>query len=211
MFTALKQGTEEEVDLHALRRHHGTDKVSALAEVGRREGFECKLCGKDAVPKMGRTIAWHFAHKVDSSECPLAKESDDHRRMKVVLADAAAKRFKLKRDDVHFEKRFNLAGQLRIADVYCEVHGEQVVFEAQVSPIGVEDLRRRTMDYDDAGMTVYWAFLGQRRQMSESAGGMWQDEAMEWLTLENFPYLIIDFYITPAKLEVWDSQKVPSQ
>ncbi len=119
----------------------------------REELFYCPECFGPVVLKKGAVKVAHFAHSPGST-CAFAEgESWEHLRMKENLIKILRKKYLAE----NIDSEVRLAPNRR-ADVVLKLSDIPWVFECQVSPITVNDLWQRTIDYLNAKCNIQWIF-----------------------------------------------------
>jgi len=174
MFTSMDD-KRTEWDFHDLAERLNRERNAAQKVVEGRT-FSCKFCDRRMIPVLGRRRMWHFRHE-PNDDCAYArgdKESETH-----VFFKHLVKKTILKRSAgavVSFEKRVQVDNRFRVADVFMQHNNRDYAFEIQVSPIDLDELRQRTMDYDSLGMEIRWVFVGRDVRPD------WQLRAEQWLS-----------------------------
>ena len=132
----------------------------AQLKAGYRElGLRMPCCAAPAIPKTSSKGTRFFAH-ASRGECTSAPESDEHLRLKQLIAGAAK--------GVGWEVTTERPGKTPngedwVADVHCQLDSVQVVFEAQVSLQTDEELRHRQARYKDSGVRSAWFYSSKLR------------------------------------------------
>lgn len=88
----------------------------------------------------------HFYHIFQTSSCKQSGKSMEHLQVQLFLQK------ELECADLQLEKRFNEIG--RIADAVWL--SKKIVFEVQCSPIPLDEVRSRNLDYQKLGYFVIW-------------------------------------------------------
>jgi competence CoiA-like predicted nuclease len=181
MFTALDARRQPPAEVNLLFAHLRRGGDMAHKEELRAGEYVCKHCGQPLRPRFPLRRRWHFYHVQGASACPYgAGESEEHRWLKCQLVEQWSRRYKIPLERFRLEHPLAVGDGGRVADVYLEHGGRRRVFEVQLSPLPLEELKRRTLDYDDAGLEVYWVLLEDAR---------WHDPHRQWLAAAGFPYL----------------------
>lgn len=110
----------------------------------------CPECLSSVILKRGTIVTSHFAHTVDSDCSMSTGESLRHLEMKRQIGRIFEKSPLF--PSVSYEVKF---GALRRADV---VIPDEIVVECQASPISIQEVLARTLDYNEAGHAVLWVF-----------------------------------------------------
>lgn len=124
--------------------------------VGRDTRMVCPECGDSVVRKMGRKVVPHFAHR-PGSDCAIAQgETIQHLQMK----SACERWFTWPGAHVELEVPVLGHGTDRRADAVVSTPDRRTRFavECQASPISRDDLLNRTIDLNNAGLSVMWIF-----------------------------------------------------
>ena len=139
--------------------HQSEERVICILDFDQPESevdpskLQCLDCGKPMFIRAPEARVTHFCHyPEDANECK-AGESVRHAVGKVRVAEF------LKRTQPHARIEYEKDVGQRRADVlvtYSE--GLQCAHEIQLSPIGHEELRRRSLDYHKQGTPVHWWF-----------------------------------------------------
>jgi len=196
MFTSL-DNTGSECDLYSLARRVKRDRNAAQRLLEGRT-FCCKFCDRRTFAILGRRRVWHFRHE-PNGECSYVsgdKESHDHLFVKHVVCQRALRTFP--GAVVSFEKRIEVGDRFRVADVAVEYKGVTCVYEIQLSPLDVDELERRTIDYDDLGFEIRWVF---QEWKDERSTPQWQRVAESWLQRNCFDvYFVKPIPVSELKL-----------
>jgi hypothetical protein len=122
-----------------------------LAEDAQRDDEHwCPECLGSVILKRGTIVTPHFAHAVDSNCSMSTGESLRHLEMKRQIGRIFEKTPLF--PCVSYEVKF---GAFRRADVVIQ---DDIVVECQASPISVEEVIARTLDYNEFGHAVLWVF-----------------------------------------------------
>ena len=124
---------------------------AAAASKGAR--FDCPHCHGEVILKRGRFVIAHFAHK-PPTDCTWASgETRAHLEAKALLAQALASRGLKAEVEVVVEC---LPGDRRADVMAWGPHGRAVAFELQHTPIGPEEIERRSFSYANSGVAQIW-------------------------------------------------------
>lgn len=172
-------------------RDSDNKKVFAYQSVKANGPFSCPKCRCELILKKGKIKVHHFAHKPPFN-CGLGKgETDTHRRCKESIYRCLANR-----DNVsHLDVEANL-GPI-IADVYAEINGKPVAIEVQKSKVSVNEIRRRTIEYEKLGINVLWlALLNKKLNQDRYSPSAWE----KWCHAAYFGrvyYWLVDLTVIP--------------
>lgn len=144
-----------------LTAHNKAAEVVYSWNATKGEMYFCPECSSLLVFKSGMLKIPHFAHK-NVGDCPITSESAAHLFMKKHLYDSIKKRYPAAK--VELEKKLI---DDRRADVVMHGKEKSLVIECQVSPMTIEQLRERTLDYSKAGYHVLWIFHISRFKVPE--------------------------------------------
>lgn len=108
--------------------------------------YQCLECKSFVRLRGGIHRQNHFYHIFQTSSCKQSGKSMEHLQVQLFLQK------ELDCQDLHLEKRFNEIG--RIADVVS--FSKKLVFEVQCSPISLEEVKSRNLDYQKLGLSVIW-------------------------------------------------------
>ncbi len=108
--------------------------------------YQCLECKSFVRLRGGIHRQNHFYHVHQTSLCKQSGKSMEHLQVQLFLQK------ELNCQDLHLEKRFNEIG--RIADVVS--FSKKLVFEVQCSPISLEEVKSRNLDYQRLGLSVIW-------------------------------------------------------
>jgi len=108
--------------------------------------YQCLECKSFVRLRGGIHRQNHFYHVYQSSSCKQSGKSMEHLQVQLFLQK------ELDCKDLHLEKRFDEIG--RIADVVS--FSKKLVFEVQCSPISLEEVKSRNLDYQKLGLSVIW-------------------------------------------------------
>lgn len=151
-FVAKKVSTGRRVDI---------TKISKPREL-KKEDFVCQLCDQPMIVKAGMSPRRaHFAHKVKcSSDYQSHPESVEHRFAKRFVAEGLKGTDEYRGATIHYE--VPIPEVMRVADVLAVFlkQGWRIAHEIQLSSITIEELGKRTSDYESAGIDVVW-YLGK--------------------------------------------------
>jgi competence CoiA-like predicted nuclease len=180
MQRALLQKNDDwdEVVLCTIPQNHNNRTFFA----DKKHYWRCPHCEQGVIPKLGMLKVWHFAHRPNSQYCITQNEPDynpetlEHIAMKRELMTWAKTHYP--HSIVSIEHQLKAIG--RIADVYVDEEEYQLAIECQWSPISIDDLKRRTESYLEAGIEVLWV-LGESYRNSS---------ATQWLKQQQMKYMI---------------------
>ena len=117
------------------------------------EQLRCPECSSDVIFKNGKIKVSHFAHRTLTDCAYGVGESQDHMFMK--------KHFYLRVRNKYPGLNMTLEDNSftdRRADISIRGNEKSIVIELQRSPITVEEILQRTLDYNKQGMYVMWIF-----------------------------------------------------
>lgn len=126
---------------------------SQVYRVRPRVSLTCPECGWDVHAKRSPRRARYFAHNPGRPpDCQLSNESVEHHLLKLELATV------VRASGWHAELEVRAPDGSWRADVMASAPdgGRRMAWEAQLSPITLDDLRERTGRYTDAGIGVCW-------------------------------------------------------
>ncbi|MDE2414337.1 MAG: hypothetical protein KGM60_06215 [Comamonadaceae bacterium] len=117
-------------------------------------------CGVPAIPKTSTRGTYFFAH-ARRGECTTADESPEHLYCKSLIAKAA-----LDAGWIVTTERPGVspAGEVWIADVFCQKGMAQLALEVQISPQTDEETIRRQLRYKASGVRGAWFFGARARR-----------------------------------------------
>lgn len=126
-------------------------RVEAAQASKDRLTYRCPGCREQVIPKQGKVVVWHFAHAKGSS-CPFAKESPEHRAMKVAVRDAYAAA------GLTSEVEVPVGACIADVAVTFEQMGETdlVAIECQRSRLPAVDVQRKIQAYAAHGFHVLY-------------------------------------------------------
>lgn len=129
------------------------DNLNTIQATSAHKGREylCPECETSVRVRRGPRRQPHFYHIKKQRSCRQHKKSLEHLHVQIRLV-------KLLGRQAEMECRFLEIG--RIADVVC--HARKCVYEIQCSPISVEEVKRRSEDYREAGYEVVWILHDRR-------------------------------------------------
>jgi len=124
----------------------------------------CRECGCDMFIRQSLAVRPHFVHNTRSGgtkKCSMSDggESETHRTCKVAVRDFLRKQTIYQGCKFDFERplgedrRCDL--HVEFPDGFCEVH------EVQVSPVSLDNIKERSLDYERMGLSVFW-WLAER-------------------------------------------------
>lgn len=119
-------------------------------------------CGSPAIPKTSTLGNFFFAH-ARKGECTTAPESAEHIYCKQLIAQAAQSAGWTVTTE---RPGMSPAGEVWIADVFCEKGSAQLALEVQMSPQPDEETVRRQLRYKASGVRGAWFFGSKARRMS---------------------------------------------
>ncbi|GAA3299135.1 hypothetical protein GCM10020295_36550 [Streptomyces cinereospinus] len=126
---------------------------SQVYRVRPRVSLTCPECGWGVHAKRSPRRARYFAHNPGRPpDCQLSNESVEHHLLKLELATV------VRASGWHAELEVRAPDGSWRADVMASAPdgGRRMAWEAQLSPITLDDLRERTGRYTDAGIGVCW-------------------------------------------------------
>lgn len=104
----------------------------------------CPGCGNEVIPKCGKVVMWHWAHKIKSN-CVYEPETQWHLRWKKLAIDHG----------LDIEVKY-VADEVYVADAVDEKNKR--VIEFQHSSINVRDIIDRCEFYERLGYKIDWVF-----------------------------------------------------
>jgi competence protein CoiA len=152
-FVALHKETKKRIDITTINNPRQVLKAGDCI---------CQLCEKPMIIKAGEVLQAHFAHQSScpSSEYSSQPESPEHRAAKKYLAEHLVEEFP-EYEGATIEYEVPIPEVRRIADLLATwPNGHRKALEVQLSAITIEHLRKRTEDYERAGINVVW-WLGK--------------------------------------------------
>ncbi len=132
------------MQLHAIS---GSSVIPA-SEAKKDLSYICLECNEIVHLKKGKKRENHFYHPHKKTLCHQNNKSAAHIRMQL--------RIKSLIPDIILEKKI----ASRIADLCWE--DQKIVFEIQCSPISIEESKRRSIEYAQAGYTAVWILHDRR-------------------------------------------------
>lgn len=134
-------------------RNSDKKKVFASASIKAEGPFSCPGCRNELILRKGKIKIHHFAHKPPYS-CSLGEgETDAHRKCKENIYRCLSGRANVSCLDM--EANFNSV----VADIYAVINGYKVAIEVQKSKISVNEIERRTIEYEKLGINILWLSL----------------------------------------------------
>jgi competence protein CoiA len=116
-----------------------------VKEAVKHKNYYCLECCQLIRKRCINSRQEHFYHIKPIAKCRQSTKSLEHLNCQIYFKD-------LFTNDCILEKRFDAIN--RIADVYVEKYN--LVFEIQVSPLSLAELKQRTCDYKKIGVFVVW-------------------------------------------------------
>jgi competence protein CoiA len=147
MLAGLKSATNEKVFAKDCEKEEGP--------------FYCVGCKKELVLKKGRIKVHHFAHKPPFSCNRGQGETEKHRECKESIYKMLLTMPNVR--DVDMEHDLGSA----VADVYALINNVPVAIEVQRSILTVNEITRRTKEYQRLGVHVLWLLLFSTRISEE--------------------------------------------
>ncbi len=130
------------MQLYALDQ--GKPLLASDAEKGKN--YQCPECSASVRVRGGPSRQIHFYHPVLPKKCRQHEKSQEHIRLQWKLLELFGA------SEAQIECPFPSIG--RIADVVW--HPKKMIFEIQCSPIPLEEVQCRILDYNLAGYEVVW-------------------------------------------------------
>lgn len=128
---------------------------SDVQAASRNAQITMPCCGAAGIAKRLASGTRFFAHKAKSPSCDWKPESEEHLRFKAAACEAAI----AAGTEADVEVRSSAEGPAEwVADVLTTHNGVRRVIEIQLAPQTIEETRRRTRRYRQAGMEVLWLF-----------------------------------------------------
>src|ERR1035437_7557370 len=135
--------------LHAKQKLTG-EIVTAYFANKSQAPFSCPECGDPVILKSGKSRVNYFAHE-NPLACKFAGgESEAHENCKMQIFAA------LKQHPAVSNAALEHPIGTNRPDVSAEINGVQVAIEVQLSPLSIETIMQRTIDYYRAGIHVLW-------------------------------------------------------
>lgn len=134
-----------------------TYPLDEIKIIRQQTSFYCPTCGERVIPRAGPHTIPHFSHQ-NKAQCTSISggESPYHEKGKLLLYQWIRKQ----NIDVSIEKY--LSEIKRRPDLYITINDKIIVIEYQCSRIPVQDIQRRTKDYQSIGITPIW-ILGAKQ------------------------------------------------
>jgi len=114
--------------------------------------YICMECGNRVRRRAGYKKRHHFFHLKAEKKCSQHRKSHTHIFLQALIVDQIQNGSGMLCTQ---EEPFTQIS--RIADVCW--HEKQIVFEVQCSPISIEEIKKRTADYESIGWYVIWVLL----------------------------------------------------
>jgi competence protein CoiA len=152
-FVALHKETKKRIDITSINNPRQFLKAG---------DFICQLCEKPMIVKAGEVLQAHFAHQAScpNTEYSSQPESPEHREAKKYLAEHLVEEFPMYAGAT-IEYEVPIKEVRRIADLLVTwPGGHRQAHEVQLSAITTGTLKKRTEDYEQAGIDVVW-WLGK--------------------------------------------------
>lgn len=149
------RAASDQGDIHAFAL--GAEQWADLKRTYRSLNLHMPCCGVEAIPKNSTRGNFFFAH-ARRGECTTAPESSAHIYCKTLIARAA-----LEAGWTVTTERPGIspAGEVWVADVFCEKGSAKLAFEVQLSPQTEVETIRRQLRYKASGVRAAW-FFGDR-------------------------------------------------
>lgn len=131
-------------------RESDNQKVRARLSQKPEGPFSCPKCGRETILRKGKIRVHHFAHKPPIT-CEHGKgESEKHRKAKETIFEA------LSNDDriIHCELEKDLGNV--VPDIYISSDNKEIAIEVQISNLTMNEIIRRTENYNELGIYVLW-------------------------------------------------------
>ena len=134
-------------------RNTDNTKVFANASEKSEGPFSCPGCKGELVLRKGKIKIHHFAHKPPYNCNRGEGETEAHRKCKESIYRSLSNRGNVSYLDV--EADFGSV----VADVYAVINNVPVAIEVQRSKLSVNEITRRTSEYNRLGINVLWLAL----------------------------------------------------
>jgi len=122
------------------------------------EAYYCPECKEHVVLKKGAIKVYHFAHIQESSCQYSTGETELHLRMKRFLCEKFIESCLYKK--IELEYKIDKC----IADLYLQdKQDREVAIECQVSPLDIDDFRKKTAYYSYRNIYSLWIFSGNKK------------------------------------------------
>ncbi len=129
------------MQLYALEN----DFPIAASKAEKGKDYLCPECRAQVRLRGGPSRQTHFYHLALPKSCRQHQKSEEHLQLQIRLVAAIG-------NGAQIEARFDPIQ--RIADVAW--HAKKIVFEIQRSPISLEEVKERNLDYQSVGYEVIW-------------------------------------------------------
>lgn len=136
-------------------------KVFAKNSIKEDGPFYCIGCKKEVVLKKGRIKVHHFAHKPPFSCNRGQGETEKHRECK----EAIYKKLLMMPNVNNVDVEHDLGSS--VADIYAVINNVPVAIEVQRSILSVNEIIRRTKEYERLGIHVLWVSLFSDRLLED--------------------------------------------
>jgi competence protein CoiA len=150
-----------------VAEHQGVRVEAAVAQRG--PVYVCPKCKGIVIPKQGRKVIWHFAHKPPTDCAWATGETIAHLDAKKLIRDSLVAR------GLAAEIEFIIAtlpGDRRADVMAWSPNGEHLAIELQHTPIGLDEIERRAASYARAGIAQIWVpFLSKSVLMEAEPRG----------------------------------------
>ena len=130
-------------------RAHTKDGKDVFAyQAERKTDYFCPHCNQVVRLRAGMVVTHHFYH-LKKCNCLYTGESMNHLKMKEQV--------------IKYFQSYNMQIEVQVipnrrTDILLQKNDKKVAVECQVSPITVEEWRKRTLDYSKRGIFVLWIF-----------------------------------------------------
>ena len=138
--------------LTALRQ---SDFIKVLARDSERTHapFLCPSCRREVILRKGQIKVHNFAHKPPVTCTRGQGMSEQHYQVQLAIFDALSQEGNV--TELEMERDFGSS----IPDVFARISGTPVAIEIQRSSLSVNDIRARTQNYHQLGISVLWIGL----------------------------------------------------
>lgn len=167
MLCAIKKSTQKQVKSFESKKDE--------------KPFNCPSCQNEVILKKGMLRVDHFAHKVKTSCLYGFGESEKHRLCKMGIYESLKNHPRVRL----IELEFSLNGCR--PDVYLELKsGHRLAIEVQISDLTMEEIIRRTKNYERLGIYVLW-LPPYNKKLFDGRDGRYSPKSWEkWLHAFNF-------------------------
>ena len=131
--------------------------------------FHCAGCKHELILRKGKIKVHHFAHK-PPFDCVRGKgETEAHRKCKESIYQALSNRSNVSHLDIEVD-----FGNV-VADIYALINNVPVAIEVQRSNISVNEITRRTEEYNRLGVNVLWlALFNEKLNKDKYSPSAWE-------------------------------------